>query len=146
MSLKLRKLFPLGACVLMLAFAVGCAQQGGGLTQPTIKSQLGHNNIVPSAPSLTVEVTNFCNGQAQVDYGYAVLFCEGKLASLPLSFTTTYGTQVNQDWCFANGYTNANNQLAVPKDAAGNPIIPTLGNCPSGAAPAPVTAPSGAQS
>ena len=134
----------------VLAFALaGCgaplqAQNGGGLREPTIQSQLGHNSIVPSAPALTLQTTNFCNAQAQVDYGYAVLFCENKLATLPVSFTTTYGTQVNADWCYTNQYTNASGQISVPKDAAGNPIIPTLGNCPSGVAPAPVTAPSGA--
>ena len=144
---KLARLFPdtlRAASVLAGCGAPLQAQQGGGLKEPTIQSQLGHNNIVPSAPALTLEMTNFCNAQAQVDYGYAVLFCESKLASLPVSFTTTYGAQVNADWCYTNQYTNANGQLSVPKDAAGNPIIPTLGNCPSGIAPAPVTAPSGA--
>ena len=43
------------------------AQQGGGLTAPTVQSQVGNKSIVPSATALTVEITNFCNGQAQTN-------------------------------------------------------------------------------
>ena len=137
MSWKNRKsagLF-LCACVLMLA---GCAQQGGGLLQPTPKQIFsGKNTIVPSAAALSMEATNFCNAQAQVDYAGLVLYCEGKAPSLPLSISTTYQTEANQFSCQVYGYTNSSNQLIVPQTV-------TLGNCPTGAAPAPVTAPSGA--
>ena len=54
------------ASLLLLA---GCAQQGGGLLQPTPKEIIsGKNTIVPSAAALSMEATNFCNAQAQVDY------------------------------------------------------------------------------
>jgi len=93
MSLKIRKLTGLfmSACVLMLACAfAGCAQQGGGLLEPTPKQIIsGKNTIVPSAAALSMEATNFCNAQAQVDYAALVLYCEGKAPTLPLSFSTT---------------------------------------------------------
>jgi hypothetical protein len=120
-----------------LAFA-GCAQQGGGLLQPTPKQIIsGKNTIVPSAAALSMEATNFCNAQAQVDYAGLVLYCEGKTPALPLSISTTYQTEAGQFSCQVYGYTNSSNQLIVPQTV-------TLGNCPTGAAPAPVTAPSGA--
>lgn len=125
------------------------AQQGGGLTAPTPQSQLSNRSIVPSATALTVEITNFCNGQAQTNYGWLVQFCGGSLSlsTLPVSLTSTMAAASQQGqkaWCYANQWTNAANQLSVPKDQAGNPIIPALANCPSGVAPAPVTAPTGA--
>ena len=121
----------------VLAFS-GCAQQGGGLLQPTPKQIIsGKNTIVPSSAALSMEATNFCNAQAQVDYAGLVLYCEGKSPSLPLSITTTYQTQSTQFSCQVYGYTNSSNQLIVPQTV-------TLGNCPTGVAPAPVTAPSGA--
>ena len=115
----------------------GCAQQGGGLTQPTAKQIIsGKNTIVPSSAALSMEATNFCNAQAQVDYASLVLYCEGKAPTLPLSISTTYQTQANQFSCQVYGYTNSSNQLIVPATV-------TLGNCPTGVAPAPVVAPSG---
>jgi hypothetical protein len=121
-------------CILTLA---GCAQQGGGLTQPTAKQIIsGKNTIVPSSAALSMEATNFCNAQAQVDYASLVLYCEGKAPTLPLSISTTYQTQSNQFSCQVYGYTNSSNQLIVPATV-------TLGNCPTGTAPAPVAAPSG---
>ena len=51
--------------------------------------------------------------------------------------STTYRSRLNQFSCQVYGYTNASNQLIVPQTV-------TLGNCPTGVAPAPVTAPSGA--
>ncbi len=124
-------------CVLALTLA-GCAQQGGGLLQPTPKQIIsGKNTIVPSAAALSMEATNFCNAQAQVDYAGLVLYCEGKSPALPLSISTTYQTESNQFSCQVYGYTNSSNQLIVPQTV-------TLGNCPTGLAPAPVVAPSGA--
>ena len=123
--------------VLALALA-GCAQQGGGLLQPTPKQIIsGKNSIVPSAAALSMEATNFCNAQAQVDYAGLVLYCEGKSPALPLSISTTYQTESSQFSCQVYGYTNSSNQLIVPATV-------TLGNCPVGVAPAPVAAPSGA--
>ncbi len=123
------------ACLLTLA---GCAQQGGGLLQPTPKQIIsGKNTIVPSSAALSMEATNFCNAQAQVDYAGVVLFCEGNTPALPLSISTNYQTEASQFSCQVYGYTNSSNQLIVPATV-------TLGNCPTGAAPAPVTAPSGA--
>ena len=123
------------ACLLTLA---GCAQQGGGLLQPTPKQIIsGKNTIVPSSAALSMEATNFCNAQAQVDYAGLVLYCEGKTPALPLSISTNYQTEASQFSCQVYGYTNSSNQLIVPATV-------TLGNCPTGAAPAPVTAPSGA--
>ena len=116
----------------------GCAQQGGGLLQPTPKQIIsGKNTIVPSSAALSMEATNFCNAQAQVDYAGLVLYCEGKSPALPLSISTTYQTQSTQFSCQVYGYTNSSNQLIVPQTV-------TLGNCPTGVAPAPVSAPSGA--
>jgi len=124
-------------CVLAFALA-GCAQQGGGLMQPMAKQIIsGKNTIVPSAAALSMEATNFCNAQAQVDYASLVLYCEGKTPALPLSISTTYQTETNQFSCQVYGYTNSSNQLIVPQTV-------TLGNCPTGVAPAPVAAPSGA--
>jgi hypothetical protein len=127
--------------VFVLLFAValaGCAQQGGGLLQPTPKQIIsGKNTIVPSAAALSMEATNFCNAQAQVDYAGLVLYCEGKTPTLPLSISTNYQTESSQFSCQVYGYTNSSNQLIVPQTV-------TLGNCPTGTAPAPVTAPSGA--
>jgi hypothetical protein len=117
-----------------------CAQQGGGLLEPTPKQIIsGKNTIVPSAAALSMEATNFCNAQAQVDYAGLVLYCEGKVPALPLSISTTYQTEANQFSCQVYGYTNSSNQLIVPQTV-------TLGNCPTGTAPAPVAAPSGASS
>jgi hypothetical protein len=128
---------PLLLCALALAFSA-CAQQGGGLLQPTPKQMIsGKNTIVPSSAALSMEATNFCNAQAQVDYASLVLYCEGKTPALPLSISTTYQTEANQFSCQVYGYTNSSNQLIVPQTV-------TLGNCPTGVAPAPVTAPSGA--
>jgi hypothetical protein len=125
-------------CVAIALVLNACAQQGGGLLQPTPKQIVsGKNTIVPSAAALTMEATNFCNAQSQVDYAGLVLYCEGKTPTLPLSISTTYQTESNQFSCQVYGYTNASNQLIVP------PTV-TLGNCPTGTAPAPVVAPSGA--
>ncbi|MGH7925665.1 MAG: hypothetical protein ACREQH_13865 [Candidatus Binatus sp.] len=128
---------PAFALLLLCALALaGCAQQGGGLLQPTPKQIIsGKNTIVPSAAALSMEATNFCNAQAQVDYAGLVLFCEGKTPALPLSIGTTYQTQSSQFSCQVYGYTNSSNQLIVPQTV-------TLGNCPTGVAP--VAAPSGA--
>jgi len=126
-------LFLLCACAI-----AGCAQQGGGLLQPTPKQIIsGKNTIVPSSAALSMEATNFCNAQAQVDYAGLVLYCEGKTPALPLSISTNYQTEASQFSCQVYGYTNSSNQLIVPATVM-------LGNCPTGAAPAPVTAPSGA--
>jgi len=123
---------------LLILTLAGCAQQGGGLNQPTAKQIIsGKNTIVPSSAALSMEATNFCNAQAQVDYASLVLYCEGKAPTLPLSISTTYQTQANQFSCQVYGYTNSSNQLIVPATV-------TLGNCPTGVAPAPVAAPSGA--
>ena len=137
MGLKIRKLPGLFLCASVIMFG-GCAQQGGGLLQPTPKQMIsGKNTIVPSSAALSMEATNFCNAQAQVDYASLVLYCEGKSPALPLSISTTYQTEANQFSCQVYGYTNSSNQLIVPQTV-------TLGNCPTGVAPAPVTAPSGA--
>ena len=124
-------------CASAIALA-GCAQQGGGLLQPTPNQIIsGKNTIVPSAAALSMEATNFCNAQAQVDYAGLVLYCEGKTPALPLSINTTYATESSQFSCQVYGYTNSSNQLIVPQTVK-------LGNCPTGVAPAPVSAPSGA--
>jgi hypothetical protein len=137
MSLKNRKLSGLLMCASLLMLS-GCAQQGGGLLQPTPRQIIsGKSTIVPSSAALSMEATNFCNAQAQVDYASLVLYCEGKSPALPLSISTTYQTETNQFSCQVYGYTNSSNQLIVPQTV-------TLGNCPTGVAPAPVTAPSGA--
>ena len=100
------------ACLLTLA---GCAQQGGGLLQPTPKQIIsGKNTIVPSSAALSMEATNFCNAQAQVDYAGLVLYCEGKTPALPLSISTNYQTEASQFSCQVYGYTNSSNQLIVP--------------------------------
>jgi hypothetical protein len=139
MSSKIRKLRGLFLCASALMLG-GCAQQGGGLLQPTPKQIIsGKNTIVPSSAALSMEATNFCNAQAQVDYAGLVLYCEGKTPALPLSISTTYSTESSQFSCQVYGYTNSSNQLIVPQTV-------TLGNCPTGVAPAPVTAPSGAAS
>jgi hypothetical protein len=137
MSLKNRKFAGLLLCASVLTLA-GCAQQGGGLLQPTPKQIIsGKNTIVPSAAALSMEATNFCNAQAQVDYAGLVLYCEGKTPALPIAISTTYQTESSQFSCQVYGYTNSSNQLIVPQTV-------TLGNCPTGTAPAPVAAPSGA--
>jgi hypothetical protein len=137
MSFKIGKVTGLFLCACALIVA-GCAQQGGGLMQPTAKQIFsGKHTIVPSAAALSMEATNFCNAQAQVDYAALVLYCEGKAPSLPLSISTTYQTQASQFSCQVYGYTNSSNQLIVPSTV-------TLGNCPTGVAPAPIAAPSGA--
>jgi hypothetical protein len=136
----LNSICPLILFAIIAIALAGCAQQGGGLLQPTPKQIVsGKSSIVPSADALSMEATNFCNAQAQVDYAGLVLFCEGKAPQVPLSVTTTYGTQSTQFSCQVYGYTNSSNQLIVA------PTV-KLGNCPSGVAPAPVTAPSGAAS
>jgi hypothetical protein len=128
---------PLVCCTSMLLLA-GCAQQGGGLLEPTPKQIIsGKNTIVPSSAALSMEATNFCNAQAQVDYAGLVLYCEGKTPALPLSISTTYQEEASQFSCQVYGYTNSSNQLIVPQTV-------TLGNCPVGIAPAPISAPSGA--
>ena len=144
MRVRLQRAIPLAiqdsAVVLLCGMLLlpGCAQQGGGLLQPTPKQIIsGKNTIVPSSAALSMEATNFCNAQAQVDYASLVLYCEGKAPSLPLSISTTYQTEANQFSCQVYGYTNSSNQLIVPQTV-------TLGNCPTGVAPIPVVAPSGA--
>ena len=134
-----RNLFRHSFLLLLCAFTLSaCAQQGGGLLQPTPKQIVsGKNTIVPSAAALSMEATNFCNAQAQVDYAGLVLFCEGKTPAIPMSISTTYQTESIQFSCQVYGYTNSSNQLIVPQTV-------TLGNCPTGVAPAPVAAPSGA--
>src|SRR5208282_5421322 len=87
MSLQIRKspvTFLNATLALMLALALpGCAQQAGGLLQPTPKQIIsGKNTIVPSAAALSMEATNFCNAQAQVDY--ASLVHEGGVINLGL--------------------------------------------------------------
>ena len=125
----------------VLTFAA-CAQVSGGLKQPTLPQMLGKSNLVPSAPSLTIASTTQCNAQAQVDYKSFVLFCEGKIPQLPLSFTTTYGAAINQFSCQAYMYTDANNQLIVPTSVplAGCAGEPTAQPNPA-PAPAVVVAP-----
>lgn len=130
------------------------AQQGGGLTAPTLNTQGGPNTVVDSATALTMEVTNFCNAEAQVDYAWLVGFCGNspnyQLPTAPVTVSTNIGAtlaaQGKAAWCQSNLFTGPSGQLAVPvtSDPSHTPIIPTLGNCPTGAAPAPVTAPSGA--
>ena len=139
MSLKIEKLPGLFFCACIFAIA-GCAQQGGGLLQPTPKQIIsGKNTIVPSAAALSMEATNFCNAQAQVDYAALVLYCENKgpASQFPVTITNNYAVAAQQFSCQVYGYTDANNQIRVP-------LTVTLGNCPTGVAPAPVTAPSGA--
>jgi hypothetical protein len=127
------------------------AQQGGGLTAPTLGTQGGPNTVVDSATALTIEVTNYCNGEAQVDYAWLVGFCGNNPAynvqNLPITISTNVGSLVGQAksaWCQSNLYLKPSGQLSVPLDTSGNPIIPSLANCPSGVAPAPITAPTGA--
>jgi hypothetical protein len=137
-EMKNRNFFCRFLCsVASLLLLAGCAQQGGGLLQPTPRQIIsGKNTIVPSAAALSMEATNFCNAQAQVDYAGLVLYCEGKTPTLPLSISTNYQTETSQFSCQVYGYTNSSNQLIVPQTV-------TLGNCPTGTAPAPVAAPSG---
>src|ERR1039458_7144759 len=129
-------------CVcLFLLGATGCglplqAQQGGGLTAPTVQSQVGSHNIVMSATALTQEITGACNGQAQIDYGWLMQFCGGQvtLAQLPTQFSATVNsiTAMGQKaWCRANMWTAPSGQLSIPLDPAGNPIVPVLNNCPN---------------
>ena len=136
--MKIRNFLDPFLCSVASLLLAGCAQQGGGLLQPTPKEIIsGKNTIVPSAAALSMEATNFCNAQAQVDYAGLVLYCEGKTPTLPLSISTTYQTETSQFSCQVYGYTNSSNQLIVPQTV-------TLGNCPTGTAPAPIAAPSGA--
>ena len=156
---KIGKLPGLFFCLCLFALA-GCgptqviplqAQQGGGLVSPTLKSQFGPNNVVDSSTALTQEITGFCNAQAQVDYGWVAQLCGGSITvpQLPVSISTNIGTELAQQglksWCQANLWTGPSGQLSIAEDpTTKNPIIPALGNCPTGVAPAPVTAPSGA--
>jgi hypothetical protein len=113
-GMKMNKIVKtLAAVAFALAFSA-CAQTGAGLNQPTLRQQVGSKNAVPSAASLT-QLAAGGNAQAQVDYHGATLFCEGKAPTLPLSITTTYGTQTEQFWCQIYGYTNSSNQLIVPE-------------------------------
>lgn len=149
-----------GALLFMLA---GCgtgqlvpvqAQQGGGLVSPSPTQINSHNGIVDSSTALTIEITNFCNGQAQVDYAWLAGFCGGAPAySTANLLPSTIPTQVTQltgqgktAWCQSNLWIGPSGQLSIPvtQDPSHTPIIPTLGNCPSGTAPAPIVAPSGA--
>lgn len=144
MSLKIRKLlFPvLFVCVSAL-FAVGCAQQGATLTQPTLKQELsGNKTLVPSASVLTLAAENHCNGQAQVDYASLVLFCENKspAAQLPITITNNYAIAGQQFSCQVYGYTDANNQIKVPLTVTLGGVDDTGMACTPGAS-APVTAP-----
>ena len=129
------------------------AQAGGGLVSPGPGDINSKNGIVDSATALTQEITGFCNAQAQVDYAWIAGFCGNNpnyaLPNLPVSIQTNIGTQIATQgktaWCESNLWTGPSGQLSIPEDpATKNAIIPTLGNCPSGAAPAPVTAPTGA--
>ena len=95
------------------------------------------NSILPLSGTWTPLYRFTEEPQAQVDYAGLVLYCEGKSPALPLSISTTYQTESTQFSCQVYGYTNSSNQLIVPQTV-------TLGNCPTGVAPAPVTAPSGA--
>jgi len=140
----MKSIFKTMAAAFLAVSLVACAQVGGGGTVPTLKSQIGKNNVVPSAAELTLQITNFCNAQAQVDYHALVLYCSGKTPALPVSVTTTYVTEASQFSCQVYGWVNANNQLAVPVDPSGAAIIPALGNCPTGTAPVAIAAPSGA--
>ncbi len=142
--------FSLAACS-PTAATPQAAQQGGGLTAPTLGTQGGPNTIVDSSTALTIEVQNFCNGQAQVDYAWLAGWCGNNPAysvnNLPISISTSVGNLVGQAksaWCQSNLWTGPSGQLSINKDSTGNPIIPALANCPSGVAPSPVTAPSGA--
>jgi len=131
-----------GITLLALVFAfalVGCAQQGGGLEQPNPLSPLGSKNIVPSVAALTMESENRCNAQAQVDYALAVKYCTGQIPTLPISFTTSYGTALNNLTCQVYGYTSAENQLL-----AGVPLTVSLGGCQAPAPPASGAAPTSA--
>ena len=131
------------------------AVQGGGLLNSRPSDVNSKGGVVDSAPALTIEVTNFCNGQAQVDYAWLVGFCGGSPAystsgllalggtSIPSSVGQLTG-QAKSAWCQSNLWTGPSGQLSVPVDSSKNPIIPALANCPSGVAPAPVTAPTGA--
>ena len=128
------------------------AVQGGGLLSSRPSDINSKNAIVDSSTGLTIEVTNFCNGEAQVDYGWLAGFCGNSpnftIPTMPVSIQTNIGTQIASQgkaaWCQSNLWTGPSGQLSIPVDSAKNPLIPTLGNCPTGAAPAPVTAPSGA--
>ena len=126
----------LGTAVFAVAFAA-CAQQGGGLTTPVPSSIAGHKNVVPSVAALTLESTQFCNAEAQVDYASIVLYCTGQTPSLPVSVTTNYVTEWSKTACQVYGYVDATNKLIAPATVS-------LANCPTGIAPAPVVAPSGA--
>ena len=126
--------------VAAIAFALAftaCAQQGGGLTTPVPSAIVGHKNVVPSVAALTLESTQFCNAEAQVDYASIVLYCTGQTPSLPVSVTTNYVTEWSKTACEVYGYVDATNKLIAP------PTV-SLANCPTGIAPAPVVAPSGA--
>ena len=102
----------------------------------------------------SIEVTNFCNGEAQVNYGWLAGFCGNSpnytIPNMPVTIQTNIGTQIaNQGkaaWCQSNLWTGPSGQLSIPvtNDSSHAPIVPTLGNCPTGLPPAPVTAPSGA--
>jgi hypothetical protein len=123
---KIGKLFGLNAVLLFVVaiLLIGCAQQGGDLKAPSVLSPLGSKNIVPSVAALTMESENRCNAQAQVDYALAVKYCTGQLPTLPISFTTNYGTALNNLTCQIYGYTSAANQL-LP----GVPLTVSLGGC-----------------
>ncbi len=110
--------------LMVLVALAGCAQHGGELRAPSITSPLGHENIVPSVAALTMESEQRCNAQAQVDYALAVKYCTGQLPTLPISFTTNYGTALNNLTCQIYGYTTAANQLAP-----GVPLTISLGGC-----------------
>ena len=113
------------ALAVALVLAAGCAQTAGGLNVPTIKSQFGSKNIVPSAAALSMESQNFCNAQAQVDYATMVMVCTGQMPTLPVSITTNYVAQSGRAACQAYGYVDAANKLLV------SATVP-LANCPTG--------------
>jgi len=163
--MKMKKKFLTLALGVVLAFtltACGTGQvvpvqavQGGGLLSSRPSDVNSGKGIVDSAPALAIEITNFCNGQAEIDYTWLAGFCGGNPAystsglmglagtSIPASVGQLTG-QAKTAWCQSYLWTGPSGQLIINKDGNGNPIIPGLANCPSGVAPAPVTAPAGA--
>jgi hypothetical protein len=133
---RMKAMIRLTLCVLFAFALAACAQVGGGLKQPSVFSPLGNKNTVPSVAALTMESENRCNAQAQVDYALAVKYCTNQIPSLPVEFTTNYGTALNNLTCQIYGYTSAENQL-LP----GVPLTISLGGCQTPPVAVPVAAP-----
>jgi hypothetical protein len=112
-------------CGILVAGVSGCATRGGGETWPI--SVNGQKVLVNSASVLSMETSQSCNAQAQVEYNLNIAVCEGKLTPVfPIQLAGVNAQA--QLLCQAFGYTNSSEQLAVPESIE-------LGNCSATAMP-----------